>query len=171
MRRLANSGATNAVCSLPRLRWRGGEGVGALVLSFLYAHSLTLQPTSDLSDFGQLRCGRTRVNPSSAARGGEDTPSVRNRIAEPLTPPPPARAVTPRRGALQCGFAARRRQGAGARPGPRDRNAPARARTRACARARCNRDKPPRCGGRNAARRRAGVALAPRQRAAQSARA
>src|SRR5215470_12017503 len=66
--------AANSVCSLPRLRGRGGEGVDCRV--FVHAPSLTLQPKSDLSNFGQLRYGRTRVNPSSAASGGGDAPSA-----------------------------------------------------------------------------------------------
>ncbi len=44
----------------------------------LPAPSLTLHPKSDLSDFGQLISGRTRVNPSSAAGGGGNTPRVRH---------------------------------------------------------------------------------------------
>src|SRR5262249_58767096 len=52
--------------------WGGGER--AQILS--RAPFLTLQPKSDLSDFGQSIRGRTRVNPSSAASGGGNTPSL-----------------------------------------------------------------------------------------------
>src|SRR5438128_739871 len=41
------------------------------------APSPTLQPKSDLSDFGRLTSGRTRVNPSSAASG--NPPRARDR--------------------------------------------------------------------------------------------
>src|SRR5262249_36930973 len=62
--------AADSVCSLSRLRGRGGEGVRAHGPIFLHAPSLSLQPKSDISDFGQLIGGRTRVNPSSAVNGG-----------------------------------------------------------------------------------------------------
>src|SRR5438046_1464335 len=42
MRRLANSDATNAVCSLPRLRGRDGGGGRRTRFIFLHAPSLTL---------------------------------------------------------------------------------------------------------------------------------
>src|SRR5262245_9418726 len=48
--------------------WGGGEQARI----FLHAPSLSLQPKSDLSDFGQFICGRARVNPSSAASGEGD---------------------------------------------------------------------------------------------------
>src|SRR5262249_54816069 len=95
--------AANSVCSLPRLRGRGGEGGDCRV--FVHAPSLTLQPKSGLSDFGQLRCGRTRGNPSSAAssRGrterGEGALSLRHEClrhkctASAANPRPPLRVV------------------------------------------------------------------------------
>src|SRR5262249_9338055 len=48
---------------------RGGEGAYRRQ-SCCMPPSLSLQPKSDISDFGQLIRGRTRVNPSSAASGG-----------------------------------------------------------------------------------------------------
>src|SRR5262249_13117413 len=54
--------------------WGGGERTRSV---FLCAPSLSLQPKSDLSDFGQLIGGRTRVNPSSAASGGGDAGAAR----------------------------------------------------------------------------------------------
>src|SRR5262249_56439287 len=53
----------------PLADWGGGDLNGSIILC---APSLSLQPKSDLSDFGQLISGRTRVNPSSAASGGGD---------------------------------------------------------------------------------------------------
>ena len=42
-----------SVCSLSRLRGRGGEGVSGNALTILRAPSLSLQPKSDVSDLGQ----------------------------------------------------------------------------------------------------------------------
>src|SRR6266516_4325834 len=52
MRRLANSDATNAVCSLPRLRGRDGGGGRRTRFIFLHAPSLTLP---------RLRAGESHV--------------------------------------------------------------------------------------------------------------
>src|SRR5262249_59606955 len=49
----------------------GGGWLAHRILS--HAPSLSLQPKSDLSDFGQFIHGRTRVNPSSAASGEGNT--------------------------------------------------------------------------------------------------
>ena len=56
-----------------RLRGRGGEG-GELAQNFLDAPSLSLQPKSNVSDFGQSMQGPNsgKLNPSSAASGGGD---------------------------------------------------------------------------------------------------
>src|SRR5262245_4150848 len=58
--------------ALPPPRAGEGWGGGELARVLLHAPSLSLQPKSDLSDFGQLISCRTRVNPSSAAGGGGD---------------------------------------------------------------------------------------------------
>src|SRR5262249_28274325 len=63
--------------------------------------------------------------------------------------------------AARGGWRRRQRRRAAARPGGRDKTAPARARARECGRARHNRDRPGRCGGKNATRRRAHPAPAP----------
>src|SRR5260370_37444967 len=54
-----------------------GQGGGTQKDSRLRTPSPPLQPKSDLSDFGQSICGRTRVNPSSAVNGGGSRPSAR----------------------------------------------------------------------------------------------
>src|ERR1700730_6294936 len=54
----------------------GGVGWGRLARVFVGAPTLTLQPKSDVSDFGQSISGRTQVNLSSAASGGGNAPSV-----------------------------------------------------------------------------------------------
>src|SRR6266849_7635306 len=70
----------SSVCSLPRLRGRAGVGAD-MPRVFVVPPTLTLQPKSDVSDFGQSISGRTQVNPSSAASGGGNAPSMRRRCA------------------------------------------------------------------------------------------
>src|SRR5712691_7957852 len=53
--------------------WGGGGLARSLRIS---PPTLTLQPKSDVSDFGQPISGRTQVNLSSAASGGGNAPSV-----------------------------------------------------------------------------------------------
>src|SRR6266851_4908469 len=54
----------------------GGLGWGRTGTNLRIAPTLTLQPKSDVSDFGQSISGRTQVNLSSAASGGGNAPSV-----------------------------------------------------------------------------------------------
>src|SRR5215467_9680977 len=58
--------------SAPSPACGGGVGRGCRCANLVCAPSLSLQPKSDISDFGQLMSGRTRVDPSSAASGRGD---------------------------------------------------------------------------------------------------
>src|SRR6266851_5782605 len=74
----------SSVCSLPRLRGRAGVGAD-MPRVFVVPPTLTLQPKSDVSDFGQSISGRTQVNLSSAASGGGNAPSVPHGLCINLT--------------------------------------------------------------------------------------